>query len=220
MSTECPICGKQLNHLRPHLTGYHGLRNVEETLLLVSWSNGRVTGKLSCRVCDKVGLSRLDKHLAALHQLPPNEVEEQMLQSKQRLVVEKLRELRKSSPTFPMVSQLDFTRPTPKRSPSAPPPPSPGPVAAGFLASSPSTPAPTPIHPVDSPSTLFSSALQCMCMSCNALEKRVEGLELAVRLLQAQMSQMYLHPQATSSAALASPSPSTPRTHTPCGTST
>ncbi|CAL8237759.1 unnamed protein product [Boreogadus saida] len=137
-----------------------------------------------------------------------------MLQSKQRLVVEKLRELRKSSPTFPMVSQLDFTRPTPKRSPSAPPPPSPGPVAAGFLASSPSTPAPTPIHPVDSPSTLFSSALQCMCMSCNALEKRVEGLELAVRLLQAQMSQMYLHPQATSSAALASPSPSTPRTHT------
>ncbi|KAK0148406.1 hypothetical protein N1851_011266 [Merluccius polli] len=28
--------------------------------------------KLNCRVCDKVGLSRLDKHLADLHQLPPN----------------------------------------------------------------------------------------------------------------------------------------------------
>ena len=32
----------------------------------------RVTGKLTCRVCDKVGLSRLDRHLADLHQLPPN----------------------------------------------------------------------------------------------------------------------------------------------------
>ena len=29
-------------------------------------------GKLSCHVCDKVGLSRLDKHLVDLHQLPPN----------------------------------------------------------------------------------------------------------------------------------------------------
>ena len=142
------------------------------------------------------------------------QVDEQMLLCKQRLIVEKLRELRATSPTFPMVSKLDLTRATPKRSTSAPPPPSPGPVATGFLASSPSTPAPMPIHPVDSPSTLFSSAVQCM--SCTALEKRAEGLELAVRRLQAQMSQMSLHhnsstatQQATSSAALASPSPST-----------
>ncbi|CAL8376650.1 unnamed protein product [Boreogadus saida] len=123
-----------MNHLRPHLTGYHRVRNVEETILLVSWSTGRVTGKLNCRVCDKVGLSRLDRHLADLHQLPPNEVDEQMLLCKQWLIVEKLRELRATSPTFPMVSKLDITRPTPKRSPSAPPPPSPGPVATGFLA--------------------------------------------------------------------------------------
>ncbi|CAL8301561.1 unnamed protein product [Gadus morhua 'NCC'] len=67
-STEYPICGKFMNHLRPHLTGYHQVRNVEETILLVSWSSGRVTGKLNCRVCDKVGLSRLDRHLADLHQ--------------------------------------------------------------------------------------------------------------------------------------------------------
>ncbi|CAL8275018.1 unnamed protein product [Gadus morhua 'NCC'] len=77
-----------------------------------------------------------------------------------------------------------------------------GPVATGFLASSPSTPAPMPIHPVDSPSTLFSST---------ALEKRVEGLELSVRQLQAttslQLDSSTATAQATSSAALARPSP-------------
>ncbi|KAK0148407.1 hypothetical protein N1851_011267 [Merluccius polli] len=31
-----------------------------------------VTGKLNCGVCGKVGLSRLDKHLADLHQLRPD----------------------------------------------------------------------------------------------------------------------------------------------------
>ncbi|KAK0146337.1 hypothetical protein N1851_014360 [Merluccius polli] len=31
-----------------------------------------VKGQLNCHVCDKVGLSRLDKHLADLHQLPPD----------------------------------------------------------------------------------------------------------------------------------------------------
>ena len=125
-----------------------------------------------------------------------------MLLCKQQLIVVKLRELRATSPTFPMVSKLDVPRSTPKRSPLAPPPPSPGPVATGFLASSPSTPAPMPIHPVDSPSTLFSST---------ALEKRVEGLELSVRQLQAttslQLDSSTATAQATSSAALASPSP-------------
>ena len=90
------------------------------------------------------------------------EVDELMLLCKQQLIVVKLRELRATSPTFPMVSKLDVPRSTPKRSPLAPPPPSPGPVATGFLASSPSTPAPMPIHPVDSPSTLFSSAVHVM----------------------------------------------------------
>ena len=92
------------------------------------------------------------------------EVEEQMLLSKQRLIVEKLRELRATSPTLSMVSRLDVTR---------------------------------------------SSAVQCM--SCTALEKRVEGLELAVRQLKATMSLQHdsstAPAQSTSSAALASPSP-------------
>ncbi|CAL8383581.1 unnamed protein product [Arctogadus glacialis] len=174
VNRECPICGKLMNHLRPHLTGYHKVTNVEEKMLLVSWSSGRVTGKLNCNFCAKVGLSRLDRHLADLHQLPPNEVDEQMLVCKKQLVVVKLGELRATSPTVPMVSRLDEPRSTPKRSPLAPPPPSPGPVAVGFLASSPSTPTPMPIH-------------------------RVEWLESSVRQLQAA--------QATSSAALASPSP-------------
>ena len=133
------------------------------------------------------------------------EVDEQMLLSKQRPIVQKLRELRATSPTLAMVSRLDKAVSTPKRSPSAPPPPSPGPVAThGFLSSSPSTPAPMPIHPVDSPSTLVSSAVQCM--SCTALEKRVEGLELDVRQLQATMSLQHDSSTATSSAALDSPS--------------
>ncbi|CAL8337913.1 unnamed protein product [Boreogadus saida] len=92
VNRECQICGKQLNYLRPHLTGYHGLRNVEETLLLVSWSTGRVTGKLTCRVCDKVGL---DRHLADLHQLPPNGAEG-------------------NKPNFPHGLQVGFNPPNPQ----------------------------------------------------------------------------------------------------------
>ncbi|CAL8255908.1 unnamed protein product [Arctogadus glacialis] len=92
-SEECPICGKFMSHLRQHLTACHKVGNFEEKCLLMNWSSGR--GKLSCRVCDKVGLSRLDKHLVDLHQLPPNEVEEQMLL---QLVVVKLGELRQQGP--------------------------------------------------------------------------------------------------------------------------
>ncbi|CAL8254813.1 unnamed protein product [Gadus morhua 'NCC'] len=92
-STECPICGKFMSHLRQHLTARHKVGNFAEKCLLMNWSSGR--GKLSCRVCDKVGLSRLDKHLVDLHQLPPNEVEEQMLL---QLVVVKLGELRQQGP--------------------------------------------------------------------------------------------------------------------------
>ncbi|KAK0146336.1 hypothetical protein N1851_014359 [Merluccius polli] len=36
------------------------------------WISRFVKGQLNCHVCDKVGLSRLDKHLADLHQLPPD----------------------------------------------------------------------------------------------------------------------------------------------------
>ncbi|KAK0148405.1 hypothetical protein N1851_011265 [Merluccius polli] len=193
---ECPICGKFMFHLRQHLTACHKIPNVEEKSLLLKWSSGRVRGKLNCRVCDKVGLSRLDKHLADLHQLPPNEVAKQMLLSKQQLVVVKLGELRATRPTCSMVSRLDLSRSTPKHSPLAPPLPSPGPVSNGFLASSPSTPA---IHPV-----------YC-CMSCTALKKRVEGLESSVGRLQAMVSMQHHNSpgtaQATSSATLASPSP-------------
>ena len=124
------------------------------------------------------------------------EVEEQMLLSKQQLVVVKLGELRATRPTCPMVSRLDLPRSTPKRSPLAPPPPSPGPVATGFLASSPSTPAIHPVYP---------------CMSCTALEKRVERLESSVGHLQAtvslQLDSSTGTAQATSSATLASPRP-------------
>ncbi|CAL8301556.1 unnamed protein product [Gadus morhua 'NCC'] len=143
-----------MNHLRPHLTGYHQVRNVEETILLVSWSSGRVTGKLNCRVCDKVGLSRLDRHLADLHQLPPND-------------------------QLPLDSWLP------------PHPPLPPCLSIQWIA-----------LPLSSP---------VQCMSCTALEKRVEGLELAVCQLQATMSLQLdsstATAQATSSAALASPSP-------------
>ncbi|KAK0148409.1 hypothetical protein N1851_011269 [Merluccius polli] len=63
----CPICGKLISHLSQHLTGVHKVSNVQEKNLLLSWSS-----KLNCGVCDKVGLSRLDKHLADLHQLRPD----------------------------------------------------------------------------------------------------------------------------------------------------
>ncbi|CAL8376234.1 unnamed protein product [Arctogadus glacialis] len=124
----------------------------------------RVTGKLTCRVCDKVGLSRLDKHLADLHQLPPND-------------------------QLPLDSWLP------------PHPPLPPCLSIQWIA------------------LPLSSPVQCMTgdLSCTALEKRVEGLELAVRQLQATMSLQHdsstATPQATSSAALASPSPGT--THSP-----
>ncbi|CAL8241610.1 unnamed protein product, partial [Gadus morhua 'NCC'] len=109
-----------------------------------------VTGKLTCRVCDTVGLSRLDRHLADLHQLPPND-------------------------QLPLDSH----------------PPLPPCLSIQWIA-----------LPLSSP---------VQCMSCTALEKRVEGLELAVRQLQATMSLQHdsstATAQATSSAALASPSP-------------
>ncbi|CAL8236680.1 unnamed protein product [Arctogadus glacialis] len=150
VNRECPICGKHMNHLRPHLTGYH-----------------------------QVGLSRLDRHLADLHQLPPNEVDEQMLLCKQQLIVDRL----------PLDSWLP------------PHPPLPPCLSIQWIA------------------LPLSSPVQCMTgdLSCTALEKRVEGLELAVRQLQATMSLQHdsstATPQATSSAALASPSPGT--THSP-----
>ena len=129
-------------------------------------------------------------------QINLQEVQNQMLLSKQQLVVVKLGELRATRPTCSMVSRLDVSRSTPEHSPLAPPLPSPGPVSNGFLASSPSTPA---IHPV-----------YC-CMSCTALEKRVEGLESSVGRLQAMVSMQHHNSpgtaQATSSATLASPSP-------------
>ncbi|CAL8290685.1 unnamed protein product [Arctogadus glacialis] len=125
-------------------------RRADTAATIAEW----VTGKLTCRVCDKVGLSRLDKHLADLHQLPPND-------------------------QLPLDSWLP------------PHPPLPPCLSIQWIA-----------LPLSSP---------VQCMSCTALEKRVEGLELAVCQLQATMSLQLdsstATAQATSSAALASPSP-------------
>ncbi|XP_071377952.1 uncharacterized protein [Centroberyx affinis] len=107
---ECPLCGNYFSRLRQHLTQVEKINNEEEKVLLLCWANGRISGKLSCSICDRAAFSRLDKHLTDVHSCAPHEVDELMFGAKQTLCVQKLRELRATNPSVPLMSRLDLLR--------------------------------------------------------------------------------------------------------------
>lgn len=134
-----------MNH---HLTRRHRVENKEELALLLALASGRFKGRLSCPVCDKTRLARLDRHLSKTHKVEGMDREQMLTEAKRECIIRGLAELRSRAPTPPLVSELDVGQtaracaadadadttsaatapPTPSRPPSPSPSPSPSPA--------------------------------------------------------------------------------------------
>lgn len=93
-----------MNH---HLTRRHRVENKEELALLLALASGRFKGRLSCPVCDKTRLARLDRHLSKTHKVEGMDREQMLTKAKRECIIRGLAELRSRAPTPPLVSELD-----------------------------------------------------------------------------------------------------------------
>ena len=107
MQKECPICGHTFTAMNHHLTRRHRVENKEELALLLALASGRFKGRLSCPVCDKTRLARLDRHLSKTHKVEGMDREQMLTEAKRECIIRGLAELRSRAPTPPLVSELD-----------------------------------------------------------------------------------------------------------------
>ncbi|XP_041861342.1 uncharacterized protein LOC121652572 isoform X2 [Melanotaenia boesemani] len=105
----CGLCLKMFVSLNQHLKKGHRVPNKEEHALLLAFGKTCFTGSLTCPVCDKTNIVRLDKHLMKVHLLLTLECRQMFIRSAKRTaIIAQLSALRATNPDNPMVSELDL----------------------------------------------------------------------------------------------------------------
>lgn len=108
---DCPLCHYGYKYLGKHLINMHHMKNQQERKIVLQHASGRINiRKLPCPVegCE-YRQSRLDKHLYQAHvEMPVEDIDQLVRCLKLQITIQKLRDLRATDPTPPMMSYLDL----------------------------------------------------------------------------------------------------------------
>ena len=95
-----------------HLTRQHRVENKEEQALLFALTSGRFKGRLSCPVCGKTRLARLDRHLSRTHMVAGKDREQMLNEAKRECIIRGL-----AVPAGPLLPFPKFPEPATERLP-------------------------------------------------------------------------------------------------------
>ncbi|MEQ2283388.1 hypothetical protein AMECASPLE_010690 [Ameca splendens] len=105
----CGLCFRSYNNLYQHFKFSHTIVNPQERSLLLKYGSAKFRGALTCPICHKTKLVRLDKHLMDHHCIREYEDRQPVLEDAKRAeIIKQLAVLRGSEPDKPMVSTLDI----------------------------------------------------------------------------------------------------------------